>query len=591
MKYLKWLVILLLLVAVASSLYLLVPHKTKTPTGASLLPADTFLFLQMPDVAKSKQDFKTTALYQIWSEKEVQDFVGKAAEAMRTAYHEKVGDNPYASLLRRGTELARGEMFIALPELGAIQKEIPSMVMGVDVKERKAEANQWIDEVKAKLKAEVAKLAEESTTYKGVTYKRWTTPRTTISLAYFGSMLVVTSKPEAMEQIIDRIKDKAAPILEKDERYQNARKHMPSAYAALAYCNPKPLVAMLKGLVLFMPQLQSTMQGADAVQAISYSTTFTNGSFQDVVFVDAPVGTRGDMGAETAPTQRKTLPLTSASALVYSVQSMNMGKARDTLFQPLQSIPVPKLQELLFQLEKFNRDNGIDPNEFLNGIGPEYAFSLNWETNAPMPEMFVALEIRDMAKITASLDKLWQWGKTSATETGMDPFTDIAYNGVTIHAMQSPIVSPCYVVTEKFLLISLQSDTAKQLIDKQAGAGKSLADNPIYQKTISTLPSGGYSYSYLDTSNLFMRTYNFIRPLVARYGGAASAVQSYVDLNKMPQTQTIAKHLQPSAATQVADKDGFTTVIISPVGMPAVTVGAMIGAAVAIGAELGFPMK
>jgi hypothetical protein len=147
-------------------------------------------------------------------------------------------------------------------------------------------------------------------------------------------------------------------------------------------------------------------------------------------------------------------------------------------------------------------------------------------------------------------------------------------------------------VTYKFLLLSIQTYTVKKLIDKQTTGGKSLADNPTYQKTMSAFPSGGYSCSYLDTSNLFTRTYNFIQPLVKQNGSATSAVQSYVDLDKMPQTQTIAKHLQPSAATQVMDKDGFTTVIISPVGMPVVTVGALIGAGVAIAQNFpGFPMK
>lgn len=593
MKALKWLVILLLLIVVLAALYLLLPHKPKTPTGASLLPADTFVFVQMPDVPGAKAGFRTTALWQIWHEKEVQEFIGKTRDTVKKAYDEHLADNPYMSLVRRGASLAQGEMFLAVPEFNAVQKEVPSVVLGMNVKEHKAEAEQWLADVKAKLKAEVPKFSEDSQAHLGVAYKRWTTSGTTLCQAWFGSLLIVTSKEETMKDLIARHNDAAAPSLAKDPRFEHARQKMPSAHALLVYSNPKPLVAMLKGFALFMPQLQSSMRTLDAMQAVSYSTTFVNGSFQDVIFVDAPADKRGDLGSESVPTEKKTLPLTSESSLFYSVQSADLGKAWDTMWQQLQNSSLPKLGEALSALDKFNRDNSLNlPKDLLDALGPEYAISLSWETNAPLPELFVAMQVRDKAKATASLDKLWNFGKAAAKPTGMDPFADLAYNGQTIHALQTPIVSPSYAVTEKFLLIALQTDTTKKLIDKQTNPGKSLADNPLYQRTMAALPAGGNSYAYLDTSNLFTRTYVMLQALANQYKSEAAMVQDYIDLKKMPQTQTIARHLQPSASAQVVDKDGFTTIIVSPIGMPALMTGAMVGAGVAVAQHFpNFPMK
>src|SRR5262245_40788113 len=110
MKALKWIVILLVIAAVVAGAYLLKPRKTPTPTGASLLPPDTFLFLDLPNPKQAKQDFHTTALHKIWNEKEVQEFLGKSVALARTNYQRVAGNNIYAGLGRRAMNLAEGEV-------------------------------------------------------------------------------------------------------------------------------------------------------------------------------------------------------------------------------------------------------------------------------------------------------------------------------------------------------------------------------------------------------------------------------------------------------------------------------------------------
>ena len=606
MKALKWLLIVLLLAGVGAGAYLLLPQKHRTPSGASLLTPDTFLFLRMPNPSQAREDWKTTALYKIWSEPEVQQFLGKSVDALRKEYRENVGANPYMRLARNALALAQGEFFLALPDLsdraenGAPKNQrsaglnLPPLIVGVDVKEKRADADRWLAEVKTQVSKLGGKFSEDIQNHAGISYTRWTSGTTTICQTYLGTLLVATSKEQTMQGMIDRYNDGKAPSLSVDARFLNAAGKMPSKYAAFVYCNPKPVVTLLKGFALFMPQLQSGMRNLDALQAISYSTTLTNGGFKDVLFVDAPAAKRGEMGSESQPTEKKSLVLTSNSSLFYSVQSLDLARTWDKMYEQLQNSQVAKIQEAMFQLEKFNREHDCDfPKEFLANVGPELAVSLGWEQAAQFPEFFLAFQVRDKAKATAALDKLWALRETLSQQVGVQPFVDEVYEGETIRSLQTPWISPNYTLGNQFFLLTMQTDTARRLLTKlKKHDSKTLADNAAYQQLGRELPAGGSSYSYLDSRNLFSRTYNSLRPILKDRAATIAGANQFVDLNKMPKTETISQHLQPSGAAQVVDKDGFTTVIISPIGMPVVAVGAAVGAGVAIVQKFpNFPMR
>jgi len=581
MKALRWLVVLLFVLALVAGAYLLIPRKSKTPAGAAVLAPDTFLFLQSPSIPRAKQEFKTTSVYRIWRETEVQEFLGKGVEALREGFKEKAGDNSYLDLSRQGMALAEGEIFLAIPVLEGL-KQIPPIVVGMDVKQRRAEADAWLAKLKVQFQKDGLEIEEGSGTQDGVAFTRWTAEGRVVCHGYFGTLLVFTTDEQTMKEAIERWKNPRTPSLAQDSRYQNAVKRLPASYAALVYSNPQPLLAMLKGVALLMPQLQTGLKNMEAIRAISYSMTMANGSFQDVFFVDAPADKRGDMGKESLPTARKTLPLTSDTTLLYTVQSLDLSKVWDTFYQQLQQAPVSDLQKFLFQIEKFNRANGLNlPKDLLDSLGPEYAFAMQWDDGAQLPDVFFALEVRDRAKASAGLDKLWDLGKNFTTnsyspEAVRNLMAETKHGKETIHTVKVDgyPVSPSYVVSDRFFLLSLHAETAKSLLAKHDNAGKTLADNAMYQQAMQSLPKDGHSYLFLDTARLFERVYGFAAPLARQHAGGRAEVRQYLDLNKLPQAKTIAQHLKPAVATQVVDKDGFTTVIISPVGTPFLVVGA-----------------
>jgi len=72
------LVILLGAIAALTAYYIVRQHPAALPsTIANLLPADTALFIHMPDAEKNRDAWHRTDLYQLYREPAVQDFLQK----------------------------------------------------------------------------------------------------------------------------------------------------------------------------------------------------------------------------------------------------------------------------------------------------------------------------------------------------------------------------------------------------------------------------------------------------------------------------------------------------------------------------------
>ena len=72
------LVILLGAIAALTAYYIVRQHPAALPsTIANLLPADTALFIHIPDAEKNRDAWHRTDLYQLYREPAVQDFLQK----------------------------------------------------------------------------------------------------------------------------------------------------------------------------------------------------------------------------------------------------------------------------------------------------------------------------------------------------------------------------------------------------------------------------------------------------------------------------------------------------------------------------------
>jgi hypothetical protein len=139
------------------------------------------------------------------------------------------------------------------------------------------------------------------------------------------------------------------------------------------------------------------------------------------------------------------------------------------------------------------------------------------------------------------------------------------YLGETLHTLRPAFkgTTPTYVATDSFLIFALTPNGARQLVRQLKEPTPTLASNPDYQNAMKQLPASANSYIYCNVSTVF-------RPLYARLKVAASepGTNAFVDLQRLPPADTIARHLGPFASATVTEDRAETTTAYSSLGKP-----------------------
>jgi hypothetical protein len=193
-------------------------------------------------------------------------------------------------------------------------------------------------------------------------------------------------------------------------------------------------------------------------------------------------------------------------------------------------------------------------NDFSKAFGPEFGVLANWVENAGQPSALVALDVRDVAKargfievFTGGLPGSPAWGRKE--EGGITLYQSPAATGLV------PI-SPTAALTDKFLVLGFSPLEIKAALD-QLQTGKSMiASNPTYGATVSTVGAPTSGFGYLDLKTLFERSYGMLRPFIAMSLAFSPEAGKYFDAGKLPNAETIGKHLSPSVYSQSVTADG-----------------------------------
>ena len=79
------------------------------------------------------------------------------------------------------------------------------------------------------------------------------------------------------------------------------------------------------------------------------------------------------------------------------------------------------------------------------------------------------------------------------------------------------------------------------------------------------MPKGTDAVGYVDAKVLFERTYGLLKPMAALGVMMAPQANDYVDVNKLPDVETISKHLSPIVYSQSSDEQGALMESVGPV--------------------------
>src|SRR5262249_5857980 len=91
-----------------------------------------------------------------------------------------------------------------------------------------------------------------------------------------------------------------------------------------------------------------------------------------------------------------------------------------------------------------------------------------------------------------------------------------------------------------------------RLKNGQAG----IAQSPAYTGATKTVEVPTSGFGYLDTKTFFERFYGNWRPFIALTLASNPDAGRYLDAGKLPSTETISRHLQPSVYSQSVTAEG-----------------------------------
>jgi hypothetical protein len=199
-------------------------------------------------------------------------------------------------------------------------------------------------------------------------------------------------------------------------------------------------------------------------------------------------------------------------------------------------------------------------------FGPECAVSLTWQEFQMKPNGVAAIQIRDQAKAEAAVQELLSlFPQTS--------ITDVA--GVKTYSfpnLQGLLANPAFAMHGGFLLVGLEASDIQRAV-VAAGTEDSLSKTLDFKSALPDFKSANEVFGFIDTKKIFTRGYPLARQIMIFGAAVMPGTADIIEASKLPETETVAKHLQPIIYAQTRLPDGFLIESRGPVTLNQAVLG------------------
>jgi hypothetical protein len=562
MKRIILTVIIALLVA-GVALYLLRRPKP-APKAADLLPESTLLYVGLPDFPKSRLDFEHSQLYALWQEPEVQAFLEKPLAAVRGTAAAGKSDSVLEQFFQdRVLGLLQGEVFLGVTSLKPTALQA-GLVWGADVKQKKLEAEAFLKLLEHDLAQHFPDSTATDKRYLGTDYVIWQlNSHYQICHTFLNSLLVFTADENLLRDLITRFAKQTRPDvkpLAANASFQKSLQQMPTGYEVMAYLNVSQLLGLFGPLLAVAPQGGGLLQRIASVDASATSMTFVDGLVEDFSLVQYT----GTNHVAEPSVERRTLSLTSPETSVYAVHGADLAALYRQTMDALALSGNATLTSMAVEFDRGLRQRGLQfADDVLAKVGPELALMGDWREGTSAPEVALVAEVKDADALRPKLDIAMDALKDAAPiASAREPWQTQSHLGTTLHTLPigAGVVAPSYVVTDKFMILSLSADYARTLVAQSKGSGPTLAGNSTFTEALRRVPATSTSFTYCDVRSLFVPLFALAR--------AHTDVNDLFDFQKLPKTETLAKHLAPFVSATVDTPSVQTTTTFSTLGKP-----------------------
>lgn len=560
-----------------------VSHFAKIPTyrGNELVPASTLLFVDLPDVSATRDRYAQTSLNKMLKEPTIASYLGKIrSSSSRLGEDQKVWFGVYqqfAALLGH----ADGELFLAISEVAFTPKVTVNAIMGCDDHLHQKNVKKAVTQLVEKLRVEFPVSQVEERNFESSTYQVWKNDTVQIAFGHLGNFFLVCYGEKSMQDAILRTKNPNETQLKSSAVYKPYVDKTASS-DVIVFLNPEK-VSTLVDLVQSFWKPSAGPKYKIPFTSFLMTIAFKGENIEDHTWMVIPPALRDSMGLNlTKKCERATLKIAGKDALFYGTIAGDLPAWISQMVQKLKSLESGKTVEDPFeQINNLLAYQKIDyRNDLIHQLGPEAGASVEWSTNAFFPSVNAAVQVQDPEKVKGCLDQLVQFSTTLYGITSEKIPGPGSTSMTSIHMKDSSgkFVSPSFAIVDKFLLLSLNTDSMIQMLKTYLGEGEALASVSDFKTVDAQLGGDYYQFVYLDQKRLFERGYNLasgligiVQPFIGqRHPGLKLGMDGF------PPTREFTDHLGSSGSVAKATNEGFETVSVGPMSLPVVIIQAVL---------------
>jgi hypothetical protein len=527
--------VLVLLTLAAAAYFVLkvgrfVPERSR---AVELAPAETILFIHAANLRETARRFRKTGLFAIWQEPEMQEFLQKPRKT-----------SPWMQLweqrMERVTRVEPREAFLAVTSLEGPQ---PRFVAGFSFDGKRRELEALLAEPRADFKRSRPAGTSGSASHKGAAIETFTYPDGFLAECFVRNWYFIASDTTLLRATLDRYENTSAPISEAlggNEVFRQTTAPLGGGADLMLFGR----VASLGELMPAAARFQKPGQDADPgkVQAFAASTRIEGTQMHDAVFI-LKSGEKND-----APFSRTTFALTEPETFLYFATGL---ASMTGIFESagILATVLPGLAAIEEALEK----RKLGWNEFGAAFGPGVATTFGWAEDAAVPAMLLALEVRDAAKargfveaITTAADGSPAWSRKDAA--------DVSYYSAP--GEESDFANPTIAITPRFALLGFSAKAVSAGLERMLAAQSGNTAGAPFEEAAKQVATPTAGYGYLDATVLFERAYRALRPALTMSLAFSGNLGDYIDAGKLPDAETISKHLTPSVFSQSNTPNG-----------------------------------
>ena len=550
-------VVLVLAAAVTAAFFVVKKAMLHRPQAAELVPADTILFAQIPDMLTSVKRFRKTAIWKILQEPEVQEMFDHSEKAQPLF----AGWERFAWLLPR-------EGFVAVTSIdGAMPKFIAGFAFSGRQKDAEALASEWREPLRQSHPAGRGDL----TTHGSHEIETFTDKDFTIVESIGNGWYLIGDDFALLESTLDRIDGKpaASPSLATSAAFHRATAPLPDAPDAILVAQLGTLIERLASLMVAAGQQNDPKEFDELkkTESIAISTKLDGDLCRDTIFLLHPGN------SAEAPLARNAMALSSAATLLYYAMALP-----PSLDLPEQSAGMLALIPGWDALNQTLAGKNLALSDLPKAFGPEFTSLLDWPKGAETPGGIIAVDVRDREKAAAFVDLL------TGGAVGSVPWEKQQQDDVDIFTAppgEFGAITPAVALSGKFALVGLNAAGVMQSLAQLKTTEGRLDATPDFATAAKTVTAPTSGFGYIDARAMFERLYGVLKPMLA--GGLAFAPEAgqYMDAGKMPAAEVIGQHLGPIVYSQANTAQGTLIESTGPLTFNQILAGAAIGAVVA----------